>query len=85
VRLGLPKDLEEHRKKVHPEYCRWTRHTYLIVPPMRVLGGAMIAGLVFGQRLLSNVELAGMFVLLFIVIALGIWGERKYGRLRKSG
>jgi hypothetical protein len=55
-----------------------------MVLPLIALAGTVIAGLVFGQRILSNVALVGMFVLLYSMIALVIWGERKYGRLRKS-
>jgi len=81
LRNGLKKDLEEHRKNKHPEYYRWSRRAYWVLPPALVLLVIEMVGLVFRERILSSAGLIGLVVLLVIVITLGIWGERKYSRL----
>jgi hypothetical protein len=78
---GLNEDMQEHRKNRHPQYYRWSRRAYLVVPPMLILFVVEIAGLVLRLRILSSGGLVGMVALLVIVITLGIWGERKYSRL----
>ena len=81
LRKGLKEDLEEHRKNKHPEYYRWSRRAYWVLPPALVLLVIEMVGLVFRERILSSAGLIGLVVLLVIIITLGIWGERKYGRL----
>jgi len=81
LRNGLKEDLEEHRKNKHPEYYRWSRRAYWVLPPALILLVIEMVGLVFRERILSFAGLVGLVVLLVIIITLGIWGERKYGRL----
>ena len=81
LRNGLKEDLEEHRKNKHPEYYRWSRRAYWVLPPALVLLVIEMVGLVFRERILSSAGLIGLVVLVVIVITLGIWGERKYSQL----